>query len=801
MLSIGSKGLPLRKPKNCNLVEDSLMGEEDKIYKLGKRKRGMSRKATKERVSFDGDRPSKHVSGRAANETTKPRKSFKHQNTSVPQTSLIRKQVDPETAKYFSEIANIVEGNGVELEERSVICGNALEEARGKELELATDYFISHTLQTLLEGCDVDQLCGFLRSCAKEFPYIAMDRSGSHVAETALKSLVSHLQDQEALSVIEETLTKICQAIVVNPVDVMCNCYGSHVLRSLLCLCKGVPLNSPEFHVAKSSMVLAERLNLRASRLDGNDSPHIELGFPDLLKFLVMEMLKCARKDILTLQVDQYSSLVLQTALKLLVGHDQELLHIILILLGCNEENIVGGDVIKITSVRDIVYLMKETAYSHLMEVILEVAPETLYNELFTKVFRNSLFELSSDHCGNFVVQALVSHARSKSQMELIWEELGSKFKDLLGMGRSGVIASLIAASQRLHTLEHKCCQALAAAVCSANESPRSIVPRILFLESYFCCEDKSNWNWENGVKMHVMGSLILQAVFRNPSEFIQPYINSITSMEAEHILEVAIDARGARVIEAFLSSNISGKHKRKLVMKLRGHFGELSMHASGSFTVEKCFTVSNVSLREVIASELLAVRTEIYKTKQGPHLLRRLDVDGFSTRPDQWRLKQASKQSAYKEFYAAFGSNETKTFKNDSFLADTSNCTSDQKTLKMMRKEIDECLASSSAPSLGPRNATHEVSVTKFSGLKHHPEGSEKFAKLAVDDVLKRKSKKLKKENNIGGNENTAIAGKTTENVVDNQKSSQSFNKIAKKRHRKQKQGPSKPFKKKLKG
>ena len=40
--------------------------------------------------------------------------------------------------------------------------------------------------------------------------------------------------------------------------------------------------------------------------------------------------------------------------------------------------------------------------------------------------------------------------------MELIWEELGPKFKDLLGMGKPGVIASVVAASQRLHSHEQK---------------------------------------------------------------------------------------------------------------------------------------------------------------------------------------------------------------------------------------------------------------------------------------------------------------------------------------------------------
>lgn len=120
-------------------------------------------------------------------------------------------------AKYFSEISNLFEGGGIELDERSVICGNALEESRGKELELATDTILSRTLQTLLEGCDVDHLCSFLLSCVKDFPLIAMDKSGSHVAETALKSLALHLEDEEVFAAIEETITKICEVYEALP--------------------------------------------------------------------------------------------------------------------------------------------------------------------------------------------------------------------------------------------------------------------------------------------------------------------------------------------------------------------------------------------------------------------------------------------------------------------------------------------------------------------------------------------------------------------------------------------------------
>uniref|UniRef100_A0A6M2EQK6 PUM-HD domain-containing protein n=1 Tax=Populus davidiana TaxID=266767 RepID=A0A6M2EQK6_9ROSI len=720
MVSVGSKALASRRDRNCcNLVEDNLMGREDKSYNQGRKKKGMGRKAKNDSFGFDADNSNKSVSGRATDGAAKPKKSSKYQNTfSEPQPSIVRKQVDPETTKYFSEIVNLFESDGVDLEERPVICGNALEEARGKEFELATDYYISHTLQILLEGCNVDHLCDFLRGCAKVFPLISMDRSGSHVAETALKSLAMHLQDDEAYFVIEETLTNICKVIVASPVDMMCNCYGSHVFRSLLCLCGGVPLDSPVFHRAKPSMILAERLNLSISSASGNNLSHHHQGFPGLLKFLVSGMLKCSEEDVKYLLVDQYSSLVFQTALKLFAGHDQQLLQIIPVLLDCRKENLTEGNFIEMTAVRDIVELMKEAAYSHLMEVILAVSPESLYDEMFTKIFRKSLFELSSHQCGNFVVQALVSHARDREQMEFIWEKLGPKFRNLLEMGKSGVIASLIATSQRLHTHEHEVCKALADAVCLPNESPRSVVDRILFLESYFACVEKSNWKWPSGAKIHVMGSLILQAVFKFQNQLIQPYIMSLTSMEVDHVLEAAKDVGGARTIEAFLDSDASGKQKHRLINKLRGHFGELAMHSSGSFTVEKCFSASNLSLREAIASDLLSVQSELPKTKQGPYLLRKLDIDGYANRPDQWRSRQASKQSTYKEFYAAFGSGEAKSSKSDSFLADTSKSTSLAIGVKNVRKEID-----------------------------HHLASSEKYAKHAVvDDVMKVKNKKHQK-------------------------------------------------------
>lgn len=50
--------------------------------------------------------------------------------------------------------------------------------------------------------------------------------------------------------------------------------------------------------------------------------------------------------------------------------------------------------------------------------------------------------------------------------------------------------------------------------------------------------------------------------------EYIQAFITSIITLEANHVLEVSKDRAGARVIEAFLVSSASAKQKQKLVVK-----------------------------------------------------------------------------------------------------------------------------------------------------------------------------------------------------------------------------------------
>ena len=126
-----------------------------------------------------------------------------------------------------------------------------------------------------------------------------------------------------------------------------------------------------------------------------------------------------------------------------------------------------------------------------------------------------------------------------------------------------------------------------------------------------------------------------------------------------------------------------------------------------------------------------------------------------FAARPDHWRSKQATKESTYKEFYATFGSGDTKSTKNNGFLANSTKDKSRPKGLKDMRKEIDQSLnpatpfLSTSGYKKNPKKYRQETRKnTQFGRDEHNPN---------------RKSKRSKKKKVEGEFDNKATAGDKT--------------------------------------
>lgn len=128
-----------------------------------------------------------------------------------------------------------------------------------------------------------------------------------------------------------------------------------------------------------------------------------------------------------------------------------------------------------------------------------------------------------------------------------------------------------------------------------------------------------------------------------------------------------------------------------------------------------------------------------------------------FASRPDQWRSRQASRESAYKEFHDTFGSGKSKSPKTEGFLANSSKYTSHPKDVKTMRQEIEH-------------QTTSGVPFLSTSGFKGKSEkgkhgGNNYFRGSTNNDISEGRTKNSKRKQNKDQSENSA-AGKKKRKV-----------------------------------
>ncbi|KAL3695357.1 hypothetical protein R1sor_009433 [Riccia sorocarpa] len=573
-----------------------------------------------------------------------------------------RKRLDPATKSYFLEIAALLK-DGANEEERENICISALEETKGQELQLACDPGCGRVLESLLNFCDISHVVQFLNRCTLVSISMAVDPGASHILEGALKAIARTLLDDNSrnadwYSTLKETLSIICQEFGAQAVDVMCNRYGSHVLRSFLCLLSGDTTEMLEQGQGGGKSVRNFANKLGSTRSKDALRPK-GLSFPSLLKDLALMILENCKGSMAQLRGDESASPVLQGLLKALHGDQESITQAISRILDCEkDENTKEGFLLERAPVEDIVAAIEDRSSSHLMEVIIQSAPNSLYVEIFQRFFRKRLLQLSLHQSANFVVQVLISCARHEGQVKMIFEELEGHFSDILFEKRAGVIASLLAACGRFQTKQREASRAVAVAINANKSTPVDLVSRLLHLESVHNGAFPEDLDSLSENKMSVIGSIILQTILSFPKECSQQFCSSIAALESVSLLNSARDPSGSRVLEAFLESSAAPpKHKQRIIHKLEGHFAELALHPIGCFIVEKSYLAADIKLKEKIAAELAPVQAELAKSRYGARISRRCDLSGFSNKPEQWRTKEATKQNTQKAFAELFSS------------------------------------------------------------------------------------------------------------------------------------------------
>ena len=90
---------------------------------------------------------------------------------------------------------------------------------------------------------------------------------------------------------------------------------------------------------------------------------------------------------------------------------------------------------------------------SHMVQLIIKVAPTSVYNKMYDALLKGKLLGYSKHHVANYVVQSVLANARTAGQIKEMATELGG-FKSLLENGKYGVVRTVVQASANLKTME-----------------------------------------------------------------------------------------------------------------------------------------------------------------------------------------------------------------------------------------------------------------------------------------------------------------------------------------------------------
>jgi len=385
-------------------------------------------------------------------------------------------------------------------------------------------------------------------------------------------------------------------------------------------------------------------------------------AFPELLESHINDVLANVEEVLWDMTDDPCASAYLQAILISQEGDDKSLKWIIPGLLGCAPpEDAPDGELLADLSSEDMKTLMQSRSGSHLLEVIVKVAPKTLGSEIWRRFFRDKLMSISKHPVANFVLQSVLGSSKDPAVVASAVSELSALFGTLLYENRAGVIAALLAACLRLKTNEKDCCKALARGVTFKLEKKNAtneeggeggrkggksqLARALLFLG-----------NPPHG-RCSVLGAAMMQTLAKYPADATIMFLESLCDTDPKSLLQASRDASGSHAIEAILNSRlVKAKHKKAIAELLVDNAVALAVSSGGSRVLEACYRETDNKTKKKIVELCSAREKEIVATRHGMVLFKRLGVKQFQNNASGWEKREEKSAAIRAEFEKEFG-------------------------------------------------------------------------------------------------------------------------------------------------
>ncbi|KAI1321356.1 Nucleolar protein 9 [Mortierella claussenii] len=572
--------------------------------------------------------------------------------------------IDPDVQQYFKGVEQTLDELNFETaEEQQLFLENVYTEVQGKELVLATDHSCSLVLEKLLRASNDFQLRVFFDKFNGNFLKLFTHRFASHVCQTLITLCADAVerevksnelktkeerdvpQEDGVLLSAENMILNMCTQTQGEFTALISDPFASHIIRVILHVLAGRTVGDDG--TGKGNV----RSKKSAKYNDANNSKTNNAGvfrptrlvppsFKEMLRTITSTMMNGLSDSIVrSLAVHQVANPVLQLLLEVLAKDDEmakdQLVDKLLMDITHEEEpGVKNND-------RDayVETLLRDQVGSHLLEKIVQVASPGLFQKFYTLYFRSRLVKLSFHPIANYVIQQFFVHAKTPVQLEMMVTEVLPEFGNFLKFGRPGVIRAVVEACKNVGA----CHKDVIKGLCSAFHTNTPVERRdfmhvVLHMETYEALVERREQQESTKPKFHPQGAVILQLLLQYPEEHSKIVVDSYFAQKEELMYAWTMDPVGSHVIEAFLTSpTLNLKVKRKILKSFLGKYHSMALDRYGGHTVDKCWAVSDIEMKEKIATELSEHEQALSQSFHGKFILRNCKIDQFKRKKEEW--------------------------------------------------------------------------------------------------------------------------------------------------------------------
>jgi nucleolar protein 9 len=119
---------------------------------------------------------------------------------------------------------------------------------------------------------------------------------------------------------------------------------------------------------------------------------------------------------------------------------------------------------------------------------------------------------------------------------------------------------------------------------------------------------------------------------------------HSLLAVPVDYLVTLARHPMASRLLDCALTlPSIAGKYRRRLILRLLGHYHLLADDRIGSHVVDKAWAAADVYLKEKIAASLLDHLLVLQASRTGHFFARTAQLALFERRPAEWKAKMIS--------------------------------------------------------------------------------------------------------------------------------------------------------------